>query len=44
MAIKDNKDGTFTIDYRDPQHRRHRQTITGSKTMAKTILTNSKMY
>ena len=42
MAIKDNKDGTFTIDYRDPQHRRHRQTITGSKTMAKTILTKIK--
>lgn len=38
MAIKDNKNGTCTIDYRDKQGKRHRQTIKGSKTLAKEIL------
>ena len=37
MAIKDNGNGTVTIDYRDAQHRRHRQTIVGGKTLAKKI-------
>ena len=42
MAIKDNGNGTVTIDYRDAQHRRHRQTIVGGKTLAKSILAKIK--
>ena len=42
MAIIDNGNGTFIIDYRDGQHKRHRQKIVGSKTMAKEILTKIK--
>ena len=42
MAVKDNKNGTFTIDYRDAQHRRHRETLFGSKTMGKALLAKRK--
>lgn len=38
MAIKDNKNGSFTIDYRDYKGSRRQETIYGSKTYAKEIL------
>ena len=38
MGIRDNKNGTLTIDYRDNAGKRHRETITGSKTLAKEVL------
>ena len=37
MAIKDNKNGSFTIDYRDYKGSRRQETIYGSKTLAKEI-------
>lgn len=38
MAIRDNKNGTFTIDYTDNAGRRIRKVIRGSKTLAKEVL------
>ncbi len=38
MAIRDNKNGSFTIDYRDYKGSRRQETIYGSKTYAKEIL------
>ncbi len=42
MSIKDNKNGTCTIDYRDNLGKRRRKTITGSKTLAKEVLNKIK--
>ncbi len=42
MGIRDNGNGTVTIDYRDGQNKRHRKTITGGKTLAKNILAKIK--
>lgn len=39
MAVKDNKNGTFTIDYTDSEGKRRRKVIRGSKTYAKEVLT-----
>lgn len=38
MGIRDDRNGTLTIDYRDNAGKRHRETITGSKTLAKEVL------
>lgn len=42
MAVKDNKNGTCTIDYRDQYGNRHRKIIKGSKTAAKEIISKIK--
>lgn len=42
MGIKDNLNKSFTIDYRDEYQKRHRETIYGSKTLAKEILAKRK--
>lgn len=42
-GIKINKEkGTITLDYRDKNHKRHRETITGSLTFAKELLAKRK--
>ena len=38
MALKENLDGSYTIDYRDSNGVRHREIIRGSKTLAKEAL------
>lgn len=43
IGIKVNKEkGTITLDYRDKNHKRHRETITGSLTFAKELLAKRK--
>ena len=43
MAIIDNKNGTYTIDYRNSQGKRKRKIVKGSKTFAKEIENKIKM-
>lgn len=42
MGVKVNKNGTVTIDYRDKEGKRHRETFTGSKTFGKEVLAKRK--
>ena len=42
MGVKVNKNGTVTIDYRDKEGKRHRETFAGSKTFGKEVLAKRK--
>lgn len=42
MGVKVNQNGTVTIDYRDKDGKRHRETFTGSKTLGKEVLAKRK--
>lgn len=42
MGVKVNKNGTVTIDYRDKNGKRHRETFVGSKTLGKEVLAKRK--